>query len=331
MAEDRADPLASRLRALKAASGAEMDRFYREPHDPDEEAGPRNPRHRWAEEYYRLYLEHRPAPAAGEALRAALKLWPALAGVSRQVEEAVAQVPADAPCWARVVARALFWSFYRDGRLEEGVARLERLAQHAPAPSLLLYELGVGWLEIGEREKAREALQRVVALDERDWYVELLFAGGYLHEMDQLNLGQEAPAFTVHDTEGRVVRLADLRGRAVVLCFWSGSCGACGSTCGEWAVWERLRGQWPPSRLALLGFCKDGDPAAFAARMRQQGTAWPQVCEGRGWADTVFHLYNITGVPSAALIDAGGRLAGRHLRDDQLEGAVRRLLSAEAA
>lgn len=44
--------------------------------------------------------------------------------------------------------------------------------------------------------------------------------------------GDELPAFTVRDQNGKTIRSADLRGKTVVVSFWIGSC-APGADCGR--------------------------------------------------------------------------------------------------
>jgi thiol-disulfide isomerase/thioredoxin len=66
--------------------------------------------------------------------------------------------------------------------------------------------------------------------------------------------GQVAPAFTLKDTSGRAVSLADYKGKAVVLDFWATWCAPCKV---EIPWLEKFHDQYAGQGLEILGVSED--------------------------------------------------------------------------
>lgn len=81
----------------------------------------------------------------------------------------------------------------------------------------------------------------------------------------------------------------------------------------------------------LIGFSKDYDVKAARTAVRTEGIDWPQVYEGKGWADSVFHLYNVRGVPWTDVIDRDGRIVCKRKRGEELEEELDALLLANSS
>ena len=143
-----------------------------------------------------------------------------------------------------------------------------------------------------------------------------------------LNIGQEAPYFNLNDIDGRPVNLSDLRGKVVVLHFWGTECGWCQF------IYSALRGisHEYPDEVALVGFSDDRSMGALRDKIAEEKFTWPQVCEGNGWKDAAFGLYNVTGIPCEYVIDQSGKIAlklsgGGEGSPEELEGSVRSLVA----
>jgi peroxiredoxin len=82
--------------------------------------------------------------------------------------------------------------------------------------------------------------------------------------------GQAAPDFELKDLDGKTLRLADLRGKAVLLNFWATWCPPCKEEI-PWFV--ELQKQYGPQGLQIVGVDMDDNPtrdaiAKFAADMK---------------------------------------------------------------
>ena len=127
-----------------------------------------------------------------------------------------------------------------------------------------------------------------------------------------------APTFETVDLEGNPVRLADFRGRPVLLNFWASWCVPCRK---EFPLLKEVDG----SEVAVLGVVfRDTDEAA-AAFLREQGATWPGLKDEGGRIADDYDVGFRPGLPVTVLIDRDGRLAERHvgeLRREDLDRLV---------
>ncbi len=89
------------------------------------------------------------------------------------------------------------------------------------------------------------------------------------HSTDPVK-GQPAPDFALKDLDGKTLRLADLRGKAVLLNFWATWCPPCKAEI-PWFV--ELQKQYGPQGLQIVGVNEDDNPrtadiAKFAADLK---------------------------------------------------------------
>lgn len=123
----------------------------------------------------------------------------------------------------------------------------------------------------------------------------------------KVRVGDDAPLFTTVDAlSGDTVRLADLRGKVVMLQFTASWCGVCRKEMPqiESRIWQRHKND---TTFALLGIDRD-EPAEKVARfVEQTGVTYPLVLDPD--AD-IFGLYadKQAGVTRNVIIGRDGRI-----------------------
>ena len=123
----------------------------------------------------------------------------------------------------------------------------------------------------------------------------------------KVRVGDEAPLFTTVDAlSGDTVRLADLRGKVVMLQFTASWCGVCRKEMPqiESRIWQRHKND---TTFALLGIDRD-EPAEKVVRFAEQtGVTYPLVLDPG--AD-IFGLYadKRAGVTRNVIIGRDGRI-----------------------
>ncbi len=115
-------------------------------------------------------------------------------------------------------------------------------------------------------------------------------------------VGRPAPRVELPGLRGGRVRLADLRGRPVVVNFWASWCPPCADELPDFQrVHRRLAG-----RVAFLGVNQRDQPRAAQQLARRTGVTYPLAVDAAGRA---FDAFGGLGMPTTVLIRADGIVA----------------------
>jgi peroxiredoxin len=130
----------------------------------------------------------------------------------------------------------------------------------------------------------------------------LILAGGLgCNDQPKLRLiGSTAPDFTVKDSD-RTVNLRDLRGKVVILNFWTSWCEPC---IIEMPSLSRLQKQMA-SKITVLAVSTDDDPTAYHRFLQQYNIDFLTVNDLQKKSSD---LYGTTGQPETFIIDSSGVL-----------------------
>lgn len=138
-------------------------------------------------------------------------------------------------------------------------------------------------------------------------------------------VGKPAFEFDATDLDGKPVRLADLKGKVVVLDFWFRACGHCIKAMPQV---NQLAGDFAGEPVAVLGINTDEDKADAEFVVKEMGLKYPTLRLGHEQAEK----FRVRGFPTLVLIDNKGVVRDLHvgysptLRED-VGKAVRGLLA----
>jgi peroxiredoxin len=187
----------------------------------------------------------------------------------------------------------------------DAVQRLgSRLLEQSRTPELRAWVLhGLASLSAGD-ETDDAGVARAIELFERlqQEYPEDKLARAAtqrLFALRYLRIGSVPPPREAVDGRGQVLRLSDLRGQVVVVCFWGYWSPACARELGELQQWY-LRYAGEP--FTVVGINTDDDEERARRQVAEQGLAWRHVFEGRrsgawtqGWHIKDFPTYFLLG------------------------------------
>jgi thiol-disulfide isomerase/thioredoxin len=151
----------------------------------------------------------------------------------------------------------------------------------------------------------------------------LLIAGCTNKANEKEGATAAAPDFTLQDISGKKVRLADLKGKVVMLEFWATWCPPCRA---EIPAIERLHTQYGGKGLTVLAIALDeggwDDVKAFITERKISYT----VLKG---SEDVSAEYKIRLIPATFLIDKEGNIRKQYMgggSNEALEQEIKALL-----
>ena len=155
-------------------------------------------------------------------------------------------------------------------------------------------------------------------------------AAGRLHDqaelMRALDLadyprGERAPQFTGRTVAGRSLSLAGLRGRVVLITFWTTWCQSCRD---ELRVLEQLHRDLETEGLIVVAVNVRESPTAVSRYVESHDPGYPLVLDPPG---AIQSAYGVVGLPTSFLIARDGRAVARAVGPrDWNSGAARALI-----
>ncbi len=134
-----------------------------------------------------------------------------------------------------------------------------------------------------------------------------------------------APDFSVTTFDGQPLKLADLRGKVVVVNFWASWCIPCKEESPTLeAVWQ----QYKFRNVIILGVAYADTDADSRAFIQKYGLTYPSAPD---LGTQISYNYHITGVPETFVIDQSGQIADYYYAQvdrTKLTSTLDRLLGA---
>ncbi len=149
-----------------------------------------------------------------------------------------------------------------------------------------------------------------------------------LDEMENLVAGKPAPPIGGLGMDGKPLKLADYRGKVVVLVFWGTWCGPCMQEVPhERELVERYKGR----PFALLGVDCESNKAAALKVMKEQRITWPNWNDGDPGEGPIARAYHVRGYPTILVIDAKGMIRQLNAIGSALDKVLEDLLKETEA
>jgi thiol-disulfide isomerase/thioredoxin len=147
-------------------------------------------------------------------------------------------------------------------------------------------------------------------------------AKGSLYELRHLQVGMKAPAAESKNLKGEKATLADYKGKVVVLDVWATWC----VPCKEMIPHEReMVEKFKNKPFALISVSADDEKKELEEFLGKESMPWAHWWDG---PDAPFlKQWNVHTFPTIYVIDAKGVIRYKHVRGEDLEKAVEKLLA----
>jgi peroxiredoxin len=150
-------------------------------------------------------------------------------------------------------------------------------------------------------------------------------AKGELHVLRDLGIGQKAPDIVGKDIRGKVMRLADYRGKVVVLDFGSHrSCGVCRQMYPYLRTIVENHREKP---FALLGVSVEDDVKELVSLADKGENTWPIWWDGENLEGPLATQWVIRSMPTFYVLDSKGVIRNKgFIQPGEIEATVEMLL-----
>jgi peroxiredoxin len=136
--------------------------------------------------------------------------------------------------------------------------------------------------------------------------------------INRLRLGDPAPDFAVTTLDGNELRLADFKGKFVLLDFWATWCAPCVSEIPNLkAVHDAFAAE---PRFAMVSLSLDERPAHLKSFVNSQKIPWQQAFLGSD--SPVAADYDATAIPATFLISPDGKVLAKDLRGETMKTSI---------
>lgn len=130
---------------------------------------------------------------------------------------------------------------------------------------------------------------------------------GQFRSQEELAVGKPAPEFTLNDFDGNPVSLYDLRGKVVLLNFWSAACPPCRE---KMPILQRIYDDLQGRGFTILAINLNDRPQDALKYLADNGYTFPALKDSDL---SVARRYAVTGIPKTLILDRFGIVRGVRL------------------
>lgn len=165
-----------------------------------------------------------------------------------------------------------------------------------------------------EMEELEEALNNFDVILANSRYTG--FLNDFLNTMKLTSVGMPFIAFTMEDTSGISVPIADLIGENYLLVdFWASWCGPCREENPNLvAAYQKYNDKG----FDILGVSLDRQRDQWIKAIINDNLTWNHVSDLKGWDNSSAKLYGVRSIPANLLLDPSGYIIAKNLRGEEL-------------
>ncbi len=134
-----------------------------------------------------------------------------------------------------------------------------------------------------------------------------------------LCIGLMAPDFKLPDTSRTQFSLSALKGKVVLIDFWTSVHPACRN---QNKLLASLYNKYKAKGFEILGVSLDKSEAEWKSVIYKDKMAWKQVCDFMYFDSPAVKMYNVSAIPYLILLDREGKIVAKGLENFDLEKKI---------
>lgn len=130
-----------------------------------------------------------------------------------------------------------------------------------------------------------------------------------------VSVGHQAPDFSLPGIDGKPVKLADYKGKYVMLDFWASWCAPCRK---ENPNVVKLYRQYHSKGLNIVGISLDEDKNAWQKAISDDHLTWAHGSELKNFNGPTVQHYQVQAIPSNFILDPSGKIIAKNITGNDL-------------